>query len=275
MKSDLAAFGAVLLWASLAALSSSLSNVPPLLLTGIGLSVGSLLALPISRFKLSSLKISPKLLLIGVFGLFGFHFALFAALQNAPAVQANLVNYLWPLLIVVLAPAFSRSKLKPKHAIAAVAGFIGAGLAILSGSEVSAGFEVGYLYAFFAAVIWALYSLLTKRYGSFPTGAVGSFALVSGLLAIAAHFLFEPAASLSSSDWILIVILGLGPLGGAFYLWDYALKNGRAQRIGLISFATPLLSTVFLLATTGQSPSPLLFLSAALIIGAAYVGRGE
>lgn len=275
MKSDLAAFGAVLLWASLAALSASLSNVPPLLLTGIGLTVGSLLALPISRFKLSSLKISPKLLLIGVFGLFGYHFALFAALQNAPAVQANLVNYLWPLLIVVLAPAFSKSKLKPKHAIAAVAGFIGAGLAILSGSEVSAGFEVGYVYAFLAAVIWALYSLLTKRYGSFPTGAVGSFALVSGLLAIAAHFLFEPAASLSSSDWILIVILGLGPLGGAFYLWDYALKNGHAQRIGLISFATPLLSTVFLLATTGQSPSPLLFLSAALIIGAAYVGRGE
>lgn len=275
MKSDLAAFGAVLLWASLAALSSSLSNVPPLLLTGIGLTVGSLLALPISRFKLSSLKISPKLLLIGVFGLFGFHFALFAALQNAPAVQANLVNYLWPLLIVVLAPAFSKSKLKPKHAIAAVAGFIGAGVAILSGSEVSAGFKVGYVYAFLAAVIWALYSLLTKRYGSFPTGAVGSFALVSGLLAIAAHFLFEPAASISTSDWILIVILGLGPLGGAFYLWDYALKNGRAQRIGLISFATPLLSTVFLLATTGQSPSPLLFLSAALIIGAAYVGRGE
>jgi drug/metabolite transporter (DMT)-like permease len=275
VKSDLAALGAVLLWASLATLSAGLAHIPPLLMTGIGLLIGSLLALPLSRFQLSKLKVSPKLLAIGVYGLFGFHLALFAALQNAPAVQANLVNYLWPLLIVILAPAFTGGTLKLKHVLSAVAGFVGAALAILSGAQLSGGLEIGYLYALIAAVIWATYSLLTKRFGAFSTSAIGTFAFVSGLLAIAAHFVFEPAASITSADWLILVVMGLGPLGGAFYLWDYALKHGSAQRVGLISFATPLLSTLFLLLSSGQIPTPLLLVSAALIVGAAYVGRGD
>lgn len=275
MKSDLAALGAVFLWASLAALGSGLPHIPPLLMTGIGLLIGSLLSLPLSGFKLQNLKVSPRLLGIGVFGLFGFHLALFAALQNAPAVQANLVNYLWPLLIVLFAPVVLGSRLKLRHVLAALVGFLGAALAILSGGELSGGLEVGYLYAFIAALIWASYSLLTKRFGSFPTSAVGTFALVSGLLAMIAHFALEPAAVIQPSDWLILVAMGLGPLGGAFYLWDYALKNGNAQRVGLISFATPLLSTLFLLLFTGQTPTPLLLVSAALIVGAAYVGRGD
>lgn len=275
MKSDLAALGAILLWASLAALGSSLTHIPPLLLTGIGLLIGSLISLPLAKFNIASLKVKPKILLVGVYGLFGFHLALFAALQNAPAVQANLINYLWPLLIVVLAPAFIGQQLRLRQALAAVIGFIGAALAILSGSSLTAELEIGYLYAFLAAVIWASYSLLTKRMGGFSTSAVGSFAFVSGVLAIAAHFALEEPAAIAATDWPLLVVMGLGPLGGAFYLWDYALKNGNAQRIGLISFATPLLSTLFLILVTGQTPSALLFVSAALIVGAAYVGRGE
>jgi drug/metabolite transporter (DMT)-like permease len=275
VRSDLAAIGAVLLWASLASIGAGLANIPPLLLTGLGLTIGSLLSLPISGFKLSRLKVTPVVLAVGVYGLLGFHLALFAALQTAPAIQANLINYLWPLLLVLLAPLFIKTTLTARQILAAVIGFVGAALAIASGGDISGGFEIGYLYAFAAAVIWATYSLLTKRFGSFSTSAIGTFAFASGLLAIAAHFVFEPAAAITSADWLILVVMGLGPLGGAFYLWDYALKHGSAQRVGLISFATPLLSTLFLLLSSGQIPTPLLLVSAALIVGAAYVGRGD
>jgi drug/metabolite transporter (DMT)-like permease len=273
VKSDLAALGAVLLWASLASLASLLGHLPPLLITGIGLLIGSLLSIPISKFRPRALLVGPKLLAIGVFGLFGFHFALFAALQNAPAVQANLINYLWPLLMVVLAPVFIRTRLLPRHIIAAVVGFGGAGLAIVSGQTISGGLEIGYLYALIAALVWAAYSLLTKRFGNFPTSAVGSFGLVSGLLALAAHFLLEPQVEIQSQDWLVLILMGLGALGGAFYLWDYALKNGTAQRVGLISFATPVISTLLLVLVSGQTPSWLLAISAALIVLAAWIGR--
>ena len=273
MRSDLAALGAVVLWASLATLALFLDHVPPLLLTGIGLLIGSLISLPLARFRLAAMKVSPKVLGLGVYGLFGYHFALFSAIQNAPAVQANLVNYLWPLLIVVLAPLFiPGSRLSAKLVLAAVAGFIGAALAILSGAQLTGGFEIGYLFGLASAIIWSTYSLGTKRVGSFPTAAVGLFGLVAGALSLAAHFLLEQPVVLSAQDWIWLIVLGLGPLGASFYLWDYALKSGNAQRVGLIAFLTPLFSTTLLVLASGSALTPLLLVSAALIFGAAAIG---
>ena len=275
MRSDLFAIGAIVLWASLAALATSLSNIPPFLLTGIGLVIGSLISLPLSGFKLTAWKVPAKTLTVGVYGLFGYHLMLFIALQTAPAVEANLVNYLWPLLIVVLAPLFTRSlKLGARNIIAAIAGFTGAAIAISSAGAGAGplGFEIGYLFAFAAAVIWATYSLLTTKLPTFPTSAIGLFGLVSGLLAIAAHFVLEDPAVISASDWVLLVILGLGPLGGAFYFWDAALKIGDPRRIGLLAFLTPLLSTTLLLVVSGRALSWQLLLATVLIIGGALLG---
>lgn len=275
MRADLLALGAIVLWASLAALATLLSNIPPLLLTGIGLVIGSLISLPLSGFKLSAWKIPFRTLLVGVYGLFGYHLMLFIALQTAPAVEANLVNYLWPLLIVVLAPLFTKSlKLGPRHIIAASAGFTGAAIAITSNGQagLSFDFETGYLFALGAAVIWATYSLATTKLPAFPTSAIGLFGLVAGLLAIGAHFVLEAPATISASDWWLLILLGLGPLGGSFYFWDAALKAGDPRRIGLLAFLTPLLSTAVLVLVSGRVLSWQLAIATALIVGGAVLG---
>jgi drug/metabolite transporter (DMT)-like permease len=276
VNSRLAALGAIVLWSSLASLATLIPNVPVFLKTGIGLLIGSVIALPLARFQIKQLAVKPKILLLGVYGLFGYHAALFVALSTSPSVQANLVNYLWPLLIVLLAPLFSKKvKLNLRVVIGGLMGFIGASLAILSGSSSDGLFYSGYLFAFMAAVIWSTYSLATNRIGSFPTPAVGLFALVSGILSIAMHFVFETQVSLSSFDWMILVLLGLGPLGAAFYLWDYAIKRSNPQEIGLLSFLTPLLSTGFLLVITGQALSWLLAIAAALIVGGSLIGRAR
>jgi drug/metabolite transporter (DMT)-like permease len=275
MKADLLTLGAVLLWATLASLATLLSDIPPFLLTGIGLLIGAAVSLPALRSGQTPWKIPVRTLLIGVYGLFGYHFMLFLALQTAPAVEANLVNYLWPLLIVLLSPLFTKSlKLNLRYVLAALSGFAGAVIAITynsSGLE-SSSIEIGYLFALAAAVIWATYSLATTKVASFPTASIGLFALVSGLLALGAHFVFEPAAYISSSDWLLLVLLGAGPLGGAFYLWDAALKIGDPRRIGLLAFLTPLLSTVLLVLVSGDSLSWQLLVATALIVGGALLG---
>jgi drug/metabolite transporter (DMT)-like permease len=275
MRADFLALGAILLWATLATLVTVLSEIPPLLLTGIGLVIGSVISLPLSGFKLSAWKIPLKTLLVGVYGLFGYHLMLFVALQTAPAVEANLVNYLWPLLIVVLAPLFTKSlKLRPRHIIAASAGFTGAAIATTSTSlaDLSFDFDTGYLFALAAAIIWATYSLMTTKLPPFPTSAIGLFGLVAGVLAIAAHLLLEEAAVISESDWWLLVLLGLGPLGASFYCWDAALKIGDPRRIGLLAFMTPVLSTVLLLLISGRTLSWQLAIATALIVGGAVLG---
>lgn len=274
MIANLLALGAIGLWASLAALGVSLSHVPPFLLTGVALLVGSLIALPLSRFDFRLWWVPARTLAIGIYGLFAYHFLLFIALRHAPPVQANLVNYLWPLGIVVMAPLFLPGiTLTRRHVIAALVGFGGAVLAILGrgGDGVEAVWAWGYLPALGAAFIWSSYSLLTKRVPAFPTAAIGSFALVSGLLSLACHHFLETPVSLSTQDWLLIAVLGLGPLGGAFFLWDAALKRGDARQIGVLSFLTPLLSTLTLLGMRGEAPSAPVVLAGVMIIGAAIV----
>lgn len=276
VKADLLALAAIALWGSLATLGVQLAHVPPFLLTGWGLLLGSLIALPISRRRLSLWRVPMKTLLVGIYGLFGFHFLLFMALRHAPAVEANLVNYLWPLGMVVMAPLFLKDmRWQARHVLAALVGFAGAATAILgqrNASSEGAVFHSGYLLALASAVVWATYSLMTRRLPHFPTAAVGGFALASGLLSLACHAWLEPAVVLSSKDWLLIALLGLGPLGGAFYLWDAAIKLGDTRRIGLLAFATPILSTVILLLTTGQPLDWHVAIAAVLVVGAALWG---
>ncbi|HOZ64283.1 MAG TPA: DMT family transporter [Burkholderiaceae bacterium] len=283
MKANLYALGSIALWATLAALGVSLSHVPPFLLTGLSLLIGSVIALPLLRHDLNQWCVPISTLALGVYGLFGFHFLLFIALRHAPPVEANLVNYLWPLFMVVLAPMLLPDiRLRGAHVAAALLGFAGAAMAILgassdtpggSGGAITAGgWSWGYLLALASGLIWASYSLLTKRVKPFPTAAIGLFGLLSGLLSLLCHWLLEPAIQLSGNDWMLIVLMGLGPLGAAFFLWDKALKLGDARHIGILSYLTPLTSTMMLLAVTHRPLTWPIAVATMMIVGAAVWG---
>lgn len=278
LPAPLLALGAIALWGTLAALGVALAHVPPFLLTGLALCVGGLLALPLSGFRLAQWRVPLPTLALGVGGLFGFHFLLFLALRLAPPVQANLINYLWPLFMVLLSPLLLPGlQLRPVHVLAGLLGFAGAALVILGnpaheGAQQAAGWHWGYLLALLSALVWAGYSLLTRRVPHFPTAAIGGFALLSGLLALLCHALLEPAVALSGRDLLLIGALGLGPMGAAFFLWDMALKRGDARHIGILSYLTPLASTAVLVLAGGRAFSWNIALAALLIVGAALLG---
>lgn len=288
MRANLYALAAIGLWASLAALGVSLRHVPPFLLTGISLMVGSTLSWPFVLRDRHLWHVTPGLLALGVLTLFGYHFFLFVGLRLASAVEVNLINYLWPLLIVLLAPMYLPGvTLRGTHFLAAALGFVGAAIAILGGGDMLVGGTraalwepfLGYLLALASAFIWANYSLQTKRAAlagrSYSSAAIGLFGLLSGLLSLLCHVTLEPAADLSGRDWLMLMVLGLGPLGAAFFLWDKALKVGDVRQIGVLSYLTPLASTVLLLLATQRALVWNVALAAALIIGAAVLGTRQ
>ena len=265
------ALGAIFLWGLLAALAVRLSSIPPFLLTGVALLVGSLVGVR----SLLSRPPPASALALGVYGLFGFHFFLFLALRRAPPVEANLVNYLWPLLIVLLAPLLVPGvRWSALHALAALLGFGGAALLIGSSAErLGQGELLGYAFAAASALIWSTYSLMTRRFSHFPTAYVAWFCLASGAASLACHFAFEPRHVPAASEWPWLVALGLGPMGAAFYLWDRALKRGDPRSIGNLAYLTPLLSTLVLVLAGAGTLGPIALVAMTMILAGAYLGR--
>jgi drug/metabolite transporter (DMT)-like permease len=264
------ALGAIALWSTLAAISIKLRHVPPFLLVGAALLVGALCGARHIRFR----NTPPAVLALGVYGLFAYHLCLFLALRLAPPVEANLVNYLWPLLIVLLSPLIvSGTALAPRHVVAALMGFGGAALLVTGGRlEPVRGGTVGYLLAFAAAVIWSTYSLLSKRIGKFPSSTIATFCLVSGLLSLICHAVLEPRFVPRASELPYWLWMGVGPMGAAFYLWDRALKRGDPRVIGTLSYLTPLLSTLLIAALGEGTLGTLAWVAMAMIVGGAALG---
>jgi len=268
-----AALGAILLWGTLATFGVALSHLPPLFLTGCALIIGALPGLPHVR----QWRVPLPTLLLGLGGLFGFHFLLFTALRFAPPVEANLVNYLWPLLIVLLTPLLLPGwRLAPRHVAGATIGFGGAALAIgAAPTTFTPTALLGFGFAAGSAIVWACYSLLTRRVPMFSSWAIGGFAFASGVLALILHRLFEAPPALRDGDAWKLLLLGLGPMGTAFYLWDIAMKRGDPRVIGVLAYATPLLSTALLVAVTGRALTASLAAATAMVVAAAVIATRQ
>jgi drug/metabolite transporter (DMT)-like permease len=262
----------ILLWSFLALLGAGVNHLPPMLVTGLALTFSGL----VGAVQLRQWRIPLRTLLVGVYGLFGYHFLYFSALSFAPVVEANLLNYLWPLLIVLLSPLILPAHaLRSHHLLGAALGLAGAGLIVTSGRlSLDLTNLPGYLSAAAAAFVWASYSLLTKRLPPFPTAAVGSFCLASGLLSLGLYFaLAGPAPQLpQGTDWLYLALLGAGPLGLAFFTWDAALKRGDPRIIGSLAYLTPLTSTLILVLVGGRSFTWVTALAMALIVSGALLG---
>jgi drug/metabolite transporter (DMT)-like permease len=265
----------ILIWSTLAVLGSRMGHLPPFLSVGIALVVGGLVGL----VRVKDWKVPLSTLAIGIGGIFGYHALLFTAFRFAPAVEVNLLQYLWPLLIVVLSPIYlSGHKLAIHHIVGSILGLAGAALVITGGKlSLESANLPGYLLALGAAFTWSSYSLLTKRVRPFPTGAVGGFCLASGVLSLGLFALDvvafgAPVPSITAKDGVLLLLLGLGPMGAAFYTWDAALKRGDSRVIGALAYLTPLLSTLNLVLWGGKRLSGISMAAMGLIVLGAVVG---
>ncbi|MBS9717481.1 DMT family transporter [Pseudohalocynthiibacter aestuariivivens] len=274
-------FVAVLLWALLALFTVGSAPVPPLQLSAICFAIGAGIGL-IWAARTGGLKqlrhVSWKVYAFGTFGLFGYHFFYFTALRIAPAAEAGLIAYLWPLLIVLMSGLLPGEHLRKGHVIGGLIGFAGAALIVAKGGV---GFQTsalpGYALAFLCALTWASYSVLSRRLGDTPTASVAVFCALTAVLAFGAHlFMEETQWPTSAIGWLSCIALGLGPVGLAFYVWDIGVKQGDIQLLGVASYAAPLLSTIALiLAGVATANWPLLLAAALIAGGAALAARAS
>jgi drug/metabolite transporter (DMT)-like permease len=272
-KATLIGASAILLWSALALMTAASGTMPPFELAALTFAIGGAAGLiyAAARGKLAALKQSPVVWLVGVGGLFGYHALYFAALRAAPPAQASLVAYLWPLLIVLMSALLPGEKLQAKHVLGAALGFCGAAL-LLWGKFGDARPGYGLVLALGCAFTWSSYSIASRFLKATPTEAVAGFCLVTALLATICHALFETTVwPTKPSEIAAIVGLGLGPVGLAFYVWDYGVKRGDIRLLGVGAYAAPVLSTILLVLAGFAPATAALGLACAAIVGGAVI----
>ncbi len=272
-RATLAGCGALALWAFLAALTRGAAGLPPLQLTAMGFAVAGVLgvALVAARGRLAALRQPPLVWAHGVGGLFGYHALYFAALAFAPAVEANLLNYLWPLLIVLLAAPMLGMRLGARRLLGVALGFSGCALLLGGGAGFAPEAWLGFACAVGAAVTWAFYSVLSRHFALVPTEAVAGFCLASAVLAAAAHALFESWVRPDAWQWLSALLMGLGPVGAAFFLWDWGMKRGDPRLLGILAYGVPVASTLLLVAMGEAALDWRLVAAVALVAGGGWL----
>ncbi|MFO6464868.1 DMT family transporter [Jannaschia sp. KMU-145] len=266
-------FGAVLLWAVLALLTTQAQGIPPLQLLALCFAIGGGASLLLRPRAWRTWRQPWRVWALGVGGLFGYHLLYVLSLRMAPPVEASLIAYLWPLLIVLMSATVQR--LRWFHIAGALLGLAGAVLVVSGGRFEVFAPSAGHGVALAAAFVWSGYSVLSRRVAEVPTEIVGGFCVAAAVLSALAHLALEAWVWPDAGGWLAIAGLGLGPLGAAFFLWDIGCKRGDLAVLGAASYAAPLLSTLVLVAAGLADASWVLGAACALITGGAVLAAQD
>lgn len=246
-------FTAILTWSFLALLSTAAGPIPPFQLAAMAFLLGGLTGASswIARpAAIRSLRQPWQVWALGTAGLCIYHCAYFFAIQSAPPVEASLIAYLWPLLIVVFAAFLPGEKLKLHHVAGVILGLAGAIIVITKGGNVGLadGVKPGHIIALFCAFVWSGYSVLSRRFGQVPTDVVAGYCLITAAVAFSLHLALETTVwPQTPTQWTAIAVLGVIPLGAGFYAWDFGCKHGDIMILGSLSYAAPIFSVIILL----------------------------
>jgi drug/metabolite transporter (DMT)-like permease len=274
-------FAAILMWSLLALLTVASGAVPPFQLAAMTFAIAGTMGAATWLFRpgaAAALRQPAQVWVLGVGGLFGYHALFFLALRLAPPAEAQLVNYLWPVLIVLLSSFLPGEHLRLHHFAGAVIALSGTVLLLLSrgGITFAEAYLPGFAAAFVAAFTWAIYSVMSRRNAAAPTDVVVGFCLATAVLAAIFHAALEQTQwPQTPGQWLAVLGLGLGPVGAAFYAWDIGMKRGEIRVLGVGSYLAPLLSTAFLMLAGFAQPSIWLAIAAALIAGGSVLAAKD
>ncbi len=276
-KATLIGFGAIVLWGLLALLTELSGGLPPFQLMSLCFSLAFLLILIkwilCRQSPLTFIRQPLLAWMLGVGGLSGYHFFYFLALSRAPVLEASLIAYLWPLLIVLFSACLPGERLLLRHLSGAVVALLGCWLLLGGGAgNFDTEYIDGYLAAAACALIWSCCSVAGRLVRQVPSDAVGWFCGLSALLGWICHGIWETTLWPQQwSEWLAIVGLGAGPLGLAFLAWDYGIKHGNLPLLGVLSYGAPLISTVVLILFTDATASPVVVAACLAIIAGALL----
>ena len=272
------AMGAILCWASLpAATGSGLVGLSTeeLMFYSFTSAAVFLYVQDILLTRSFSLFIpSPKAMLLGVWGIFIYHYVYYMALSRAPMAEGAILATTWSFWIVVFSSVILFKKLKLSIMITALMGMVGAGLVIASGKDLSfnADYMQGYLLALACGLIWSSFSVALSHV-KIRKEPMTIFTIIAALLSALLYLFTMPHEVPSLRSLLTAVYIGCIPLGLSFFLWNRAVTKGNMVIIGFLSYLTPPLSVLMVALVHGKTVSSQVLVGMGVIIAASIGGR--
>lgn len=186
-------------------------------------------------------------LTVGALGTFLYNFLLYCGIGKMPASQAFIINYLWPLMTVLLAVPILKEKMTLKKALALLLAFSGV-ILVTSGGHFSAFSRdslTGAALCVAAAVVYGLFSVLTKKSGHNRFLAMMLAYGASTVLSLSCTFLSGDLFRPSPLEAGAFLYMGVCTCAVAFTTWALALKMGDTTRISCLAYLTPFLSLLW------------------------------
>jgi drug/metabolite transporter (DMT)-like permease len=278
MKHTLYAIGAILCWASLPAATGSgladLSSEELMFFSFTSAAIYLYLQDVILTRSLSVFVPDLKVTLLGVWGIFLYHYIYYQALSRAPLAEGAILATTWSFWIVVFSSLLLFRKLKVAIIITALVGMIGAALVISSGKDLTFNLEYmkGYLLALSCGIIWSSFSVALGHM-KIKREPMTVFTISAAVLSAVLYLITMPHGMPSLSSLLSAIYLGCVPLGLSFFLWNRALSGGNMVIIGFLSYFTPPLAVLMVAIIHGKTVSPQVVLGMVVIIAAAVGGK--
>ena len=192
-----------------------------------------------------------------------------------------LINYLWPGLTVLLSVPILGYRMKVWLVPGILLAFAGAATALTQGTQALswsafaaslATKPASYAAALVAAVSWALFSNLSRRFAERVEGsAMPVFLLVTGVVLLGLRVLRGDDSHWSPAAVGELLYMAVFPISLAYVFWDVAMRKGNLTVVAALSYFTPLLSTVTAVIFLGVGTSKRLWVACALVIAGAAV----
>ncbi len=272
----------VTLWATETTLINLAPAIPPLQTVALAFGFAAML-MPVVWIltgdnPFAAFRLPKRVWLLMVMSLVGYHACIYFATQRAPAAPAALLQGTTPLLIVLGSALLPGERLRWWHVAGAALGFGGILLLINAGgtAETTTDNAVFYLSLIgVAAGLWGLYSVVARGLADVPTSSLGMFYAASALVAFAGHLLLESWVAPTLGEWLAIAALGVLPMGVAIYFWDYGVKRGDLQALGVFSYSEPFIGALLVALVTGAALQIDFLWSGALIVAGAVVASAS
>jgi len=245
-------YGSIILWSLSGILTAAVSGVPTFEVLTIAFGISFLLSSLGWSFwgSYKNLKRPLYTWILGVIGIFGSEAFYVAAFKYAPAAHVDLINSLWPILVVICSIFIPNEKFVARYLVASIIGFFGVYFIIFGNQPwVSIGLShsLGYLLALVGACFACLYTLTSHRYCDTTIETTTVYAAACTIFSWILHFKFEQTIAPTSMEWMTMIVMGLLTQGLAYILWNHGVRYGNYRLLSILSYSSPIISILLLI----------------------------